>query len=74
MNVNSTQSCKTVGWGFLAIATIIEIVLLCLLFNTFTEHWFKLAMVAGTVIVFNMATWFMAVEYKQTLENITHDK
>ncbi len=73
MNVNTKQSCRTVGWGFLATATIIETLLLCGLFNMFSQSWFKLAIVAGTVIVFNLATWFVAVEYKQTLENLKHN-
>lgn len=70
MNVNTRKSCRTVGWGFLTVATIIETLLLCGLFNTFSDSWYKLAIVAGTVIVFNVATWFMAVEYKQTLQNL----
>jgi hypothetical protein len=74
MNVDSKQSCRTVGWGFLSVATIIEVMLLCALFNTFSQSWYKLSIVAGTVIVFNLATWFMAVEYKQTLENLKRKK
>lgn len=72
MNVNTKQSCRTVGWGFFVAATVIETLLLCGLFNTFSQSWLKLMIVAVTVVVFNAATWFMAIEYKQTLHNIDH--
>ena len=74
MNVNTKQSCRTIGWSFLAVATFIEFMLLCALFNTFAESWLKITMVGVTLFIFNIATWFFAMEYKQTLNNIKRRK
>jgi hypothetical protein len=70
MNVTKKTECRTIGWSFLAIATVIEFMLLCALFNTFAEGWLKVVMVGVTLTIFNIATWFFAMEYRQTLNNI----
>ena len=70
MNVSKKTEARAVGWSFLAVATVIEFMLLCALFNTFAEGWLKIIMVGVTLTIFNAATWFFAMEYRQTLNNI----
>ena len=70
MNVSTKTECRAIGWGFLVVATIMEFLLLCVLFNILSEGWLKGIMVAVTLTMFNAATWFFASEYRQTLNNI----
>ncbi len=72
MKLDTPKNCKIIGFSFLGVMTIIEIILFGSLFGAFITHWGKIIAIACTVIVFNVAIWFFALKYHETSENVNN--
>ena len=72
MKLDTPKHCKIIGFSFLGVMTIIEIILFGSLFDAFTTHWGKIVAIACTVIIFNLAIWFFALKYHETSEHVNN--
>lgn len=68
MKLNTVQKCQTVGYLFLTVATLVEIILFYNLFSISTFG--KFVAVVATSLVFNFAIWFVALKYQTLKEHL----
>jgi len=61
--MNTITICRLVGYAFLAIATLVEIIMFYTMFNVEAAHWGKLLAVILTPVVFNISIWGIAIFY-----------
>ena len=66
--MNTITICRLVGYTFLTMITLVEIVMFCIVFNVDTTHWGKLFAIILTPIVFNAAIWGVAIFYHKVKE------
>lgn len=72
MKLNTVQKCHVVGYLFLIVATLVEIVLFYNLFSISTFG--KFVAVVVTSVVFNFAIWFVALKYQTLKEHLEGDE
>ena len=61
--MKTITKCRLVGYTFLAIATLVEIIMFYTIFNVGAAHWGKLLAVILTPVVFNASIWGIAIFY-----------
>lgn len=61
--MNRQTTCKLLGYSFLAIVTLVEIVMFCTLFHIDGDSIGKMAATIITPIVFNISVWVVAILY-----------
>lgn len=61
--MNRITKCRLVGYSFLTIVTIVEIVMFCTMFNIDGNSIGKLIATIITPIVFNISVWILAILY-----------
>lgn len=66
--MNTITICRLVGYSFLAIATLVEIIMFCIMFNIDAAHWGKLMAIILTPITFNASIWGVAIFYHKVKE------
>lgn len=71
MKFKNVQKCYIVGYLFLVMTTLVEIILFYNLFNIHTIE--KFMIVSATVFLFNFAIWFVALKYQTIKEHFKGD-
>lgn len=66
--MNTIILCRLVGYSFLMIVTLIEIVMFCIIFNINLETWGRPLAVIITPIIFNASIWGVAIFYHKVKE------
>lgn len=66
--MNTITICKFVGYTFLTIATLVEILMFCTMFNIDTTHWGKLLAIVLIPVIFNISIWGVAIFYHKVKE------
>lgn len=66
--MNRITICRFVGYTFLTMATLVEIIMFCTMFNIDATHWGKLLAIILTPIVFNASIWGVAIFYHKVKE------
>jgi amino acid permease len=61
--MNRITKCRLVGYTFLTIVTLVEIVMFCTMFHIDGDSIGKLAAAVITPIVFNISVWVLAILY-----------
>ena len=61
--MNRPTKCRLIGYSFLTIVTLVEIVMLCTVFHIDGSSIGKLAATIITPIVFNISVWVLAILY-----------
>jgi len=61
--MNRITKCQLVGYTFLTIVTLVEIVMFCTMFHVDGNSMGKLAATIITPIVFNISVWVLAILY-----------
>jgi amino acid permease len=61
--MNRLTKCRLVGYSFLAIVTLVEIVMFCTMFHINGDSIGKMAATIITPIVFNVSVWVIAILY-----------
>ena len=61
--MNRLTKCRLVGYTFLIIVTLVEIVMFCTMFHVDSNSMGKLAATVITPIVFNISVWILAILY-----------
>jgi len=71
MNPNREKKCRTIAIAFFVLVTIIELCLFGSLFDVFVSQWGRILAISFTIITFNIALWFFALKYYETLNKYT---
>ena len=61
--MNRLTKCRLVGYTFLTIVTLVEIIMFCTMFHVGSDSMGKLAATIITPIVFNISVWILAILY-----------
>ena len=61
--MNRKTKCRLVGYTFLTVVTLVEIVMFCTMFHIDNDSIGKLAAIVITPIVFNISVWILAILY-----------
>ncbi len=61
--MNRLTKCRIVGYTFLIIVTLVEIVMFCTMFHVNGDSIGKLAATIITPVVFNISVWILAILY-----------
>ena len=61
--MNRSTKCHLVGYTFLTIVTLVEIVMFCTMFHIDGSSIGKLAAAVITPIIFNISVWILAILY-----------
>jgi len=67
MTPNREKKCKTIATIFFVLVTMIELCLFGSIFDVFVSPWGRILSVSFTIITFNVALWFFALKYYETL-------
>lgn len=66
--MKTITKCRFVGYTFLIMATLVEIIMFCTMFSIDTQQWSKLLVIILTPIVFNASIWGVAIFYHKVKE------
>lgn len=66
--MNTITMCRLVGYIFLTIVTLVEILIFCVLFNIDATHWSKFLAIILIPIIFNVSIWGIAIFYHKVKE------
>ena len=67
MTPNREKKCKRIAIAFFVLVTMIELCLFGSLFDVFVSNAGRILAVSFTIITFNVALWFFALKYYETL-------
>lgn len=67
MTIDREKKCKAIATIFFVLVTAIELSLFGNLFDVFVSPWGRIMAVCFTIITFNVALWFFALKYYETL-------
>lgn len=71
--MNTLTTCKAVGYLFLTLVTLVEIIVLCNIFNIDEHSITRTAAISATAIIFNSILWWFSHLYHKTKNTLETD-